>query len=76
MNKQLQTKRKNVISFENYKKKLKEKEKEKEKEELATLITDQKTKTNTNKNKLAPLTMDEQLALDMEEYMKKKKIGR
>ena len=76
VNAKLQKKRKTEISFEDYTKKLKRKqyeEEEEEKKEIDNYLANQKNSRNTNKNKLAPLTMDEQLALDMEEYVKNKR---
>ena len=76
MNAKLQTKGKTEISFNDYTKKLKRKqyeEEEEEKKEIDNYLANQKNSRNTIKNKLAPLTMDEQLALDIEEYMKNKR---
>jgi hypothetical protein len=75
VNAKLQTKGKTEISFEDYTKKLKRKqyeEEKKEKKEIDKYLADQKNSI-PRKNKLTPLTMDEQLVLDMEEYMKNKR---
>jgi hypothetical protein len=78
VNAKLQTKGKTEISFNDYTKKLKrkqyeeeEEEEKKEKKEIDKYLADQKNSI-PRKNKLTPLTMDEQLVLDMEEYMKNK----
>ena len=57
------------------KRKMKEYEDNKinEKKEIDTFIIEQKKHKNTKQNKFAPLTRDEQLALDMKEYINEKK---